>query len=100
MLKDQLFTTIKNRDLILRGDKVLVALSGGPDSLALIHLLNSLKRQLGIKVFAAHLNHMIRGKSADKDEKFVRSYCKKHRIPIRIEGFDVPSLAKKEKLSP
>lgn len=73
MLRNKIVDTIKKFHLLSYGDKVLVGVSGGPDSLTLLYVLNELSVKLGIKIIVAHLNHGVRGKSADLDEKFVRN---------------------------
>lgn len=76
-------------------DTALVALSGGADSTALLFALYELVQTGKIRgVFAAHLNHQIRGDSALRDERFCRSLCERLAIPIAIETADVPALAK------
>ena len=60
MLKDEVLKTIKTYNLINKGDKVVVGVSGGPDSICLLHVLYTLKQELGIEIFVAHINHMIR----------------------------------------
>ncbi|MBQ2266431.1 MAG: tRNA lysidine(34) synthetase TilS, partial [Clostridia bacterium] len=82
--------------LINKGDTVTVALSGGADSVALLHALWSLRDKLSINVKAAHLNHGIRGAEADRDEAFVKWLCLKFDIPIVCETVDIPSLAKEK----
>jgi len=99
VLKDKLLQTVKSRRLISQGDRVLVGISGGPDSTALLHALFNLRSALGISLCAAHLNHMIRGKSALLDEKFVASFCRKLRVPLKIKRADVMAIAKEKKLS-
>ena len=99
MLREKVLKTILEQDLISQGEGVLVGLSGGPDSLALIHILHSLKNRLGIKLFACHLNHNIRGAAADEDQEFVSSFCRKIGVPLMVETFDVPSFARQNKLS-
>ena len=75
--------------------RITVALSGGADSVALLYALHGLQNELGITVSAAHLNHMIRGAEADRDERFVRSLCESLKIPLTVEREDVPALAEK-----
>lgn len=65
--------------------KVLVALSGGPDSVALIHALTRLGRVTGAPLVAAHLNHRMRPVEADRDENFVRALCAKLGIELMVE---------------
>ena len=55
----------------------MIAVSGGPDSMALLFILNEMRIKLGITIFVGHLNHAIRGKAADLDEKFVKKVCQR-----------------------
>ncbi len=80
------------------GKKILVAFSGGADSVCLLHSLLSLKEKYGFSLFAAHVHHGLRGKEADRDESFVRSFCNSLQIPFFSERFDVAAYAQKEKL--
>lgn len=82
-----------------QGDKVVVALSGGADSVALLHSLNSLREKYDISLYACHLNHMIRGDEADRDEEFVTTLCKNMGIELFVKKVDVPHLASVNKLS-
>ena len=68
------------------GDTVVCALSGGADSVALTYGLWLLQEKLGITVEAAHFNHHLRGEESDRDEAFVRSFCRFHQIPLHIGG--------------
>lgn len=79
--------------MISSGERVLVALSGGADSIAMTHILLTLSGQLGFSICAAHLNHCIRGEEADYDEFFVRSFCSEREIELTVERADVPALA-------
>lgn len=72
MLQDKILSTINRYRLISSLDKVLIGVSGGPDSLALLYLFNELKVKLGIRIVIVHLNHGLRGRSSDSDEKFVK----------------------------
>ena len=92
--------TIKKHHLILPGSRVLVAVSGGPDSVCLIEVLIRLKTDLGINQLAVfHLNHMLRGTESDNDALFVSRLAKKMRLPFFGVSKDVRSIAKKRKLS-
>jgi len=99
MIEDKVLNTIRDRNMLSSGDKVVVAFSGGIDSTALIYILNLLSRKLKIKLFAAHLDHQIRGKDADADASFVKKTSDKLGIPCFIEEFDVPGFARQEKLN-
>ena len=66
---------IIDNNLINKGEKVLVALSGGPDSVCLLHILYKLKSDFNIELGAAHVNHMLRGNEAIEDEEYSRKLC-------------------------
>ena len=95
-MKDIILNTIKRFSLIEKGDTVTVAISGGADSVALLHALNSVKDELEINLNAAHLNHLIRGQEADADALFVKSFCEKLGIHLFYDSRDVPEYAKQE----
>ncbi len=99
MLIDKTKQTIAKFKMLEKGDRVLVAVSGGPDSMALLHILNSLRKEYDINLYVAHLNHMIRKGAAEKDAMFVGRAAKKMGIPAIIESQNVPRLAKERKLS-
>jgi tRNA(Ile)-lysidine synthase len=94
----QIAATIEKYRLIKRGDSVLVALSGGPDSVALLHLLVRFKGKYRISLAAAHLNHGIRRNSAD-DREFCRRLCRQLKVRFHSKRVDVDARAKREKLS-
>ncbi len=96
---EQVRHTIQKYRMLDRGDTVVVAVSGGADSLCLLHVLNSLKAELDLKLFAVHLNHQFRGVDADRDAEFVEKTCKLWEVPCRIESFDVAGYAKENGLS-
>ena len=79
------------------GKKILVGLSGGADSVALTLSLLSLSRDMGFSLSCCHINHMIRGDEADRDEAFSRNLCERLGIPFYSEKFDVPAISRKEK---
>ncbi len=78
---------------------VAVGLSGGADSVCLLHILSLLKDEYGIILKAVHVNHNIRGEEADADEKFVRKFCREMDVELLVFSADVPALAKERKLS-
>lgn len=80
-------------------DKIAVALSGGADSVSLLHMLCSVKEKYNLTLFAIHINHMIRGAEAERDESFCREFCKRLGIELFVKRIDVPALAKNEKIS-
>ncbi len=82
------------RGLFSAGDRVIAAVSGGADSMALLWCLHSFRDELGISVSAAHFNHGLRGAEADADEAFVRSFCNDRNIPFFAGRADVAAAAK------
>lgn len=68
-------------DMLPRGSTILCALSGGRDSMALLHALAFLREPLGFSLCAAHFNHKLRGAESERDEAFVAAYCHQNEIP-------------------
>jgi len=87
---------IKKEGLISSGDKVIVAVSGGIDSMSLLFALNRIASLLRISLHAAHLDHMIRPESSEEAE-FVRSFSKSLGIPITLGRRNIPDICKKIK---
>ncbi len=92
--------TIVKYDMLKPGDKIIVGFSGGPDSLCLLHALKELCREFDYSLYAAHLNHMFRGKAAEADAAYAGEICREWGIPAYIEKFDVPAYIRKTGLSP
>ncbi len=90
---------IRDNNLFSAGDKILCALSGGPDSVFLLTFLLKFRRKYKIDIAALHLNHMLRGRSADSDEKFCRNLCGVKKIPFYSVKADIKSEARKQKIS-
>lgn len=91
--------TIKKYNMLEYGDCVVVGLSGGPDSMCLLHILMELRKTWGLKIFAAHLNHQFRGKEADEDALYVKKKCEEWGIDVFVQVFNVPAFAKEKGLS-
>ena len=81
------------------GETVVVAVSGGPDSTALLHALAALRAEWGVQLIGAHLNHGFRGKEADGDAEYSAALCRDLGVPFRCESFDVPALQRRRHLS-
>lgn len=81
--------TIRRYALIKKADRVTVGVSGGPDSVALLYILNSLKKELGLKLHIAHLNHMLRGRESQEDAVFVMRLAQRLRLPVTIKNINV-----------
>lgn len=86
---------IKKNNLIKSGDIVGVAVSGGSDSMALLHYLNNMKEQLDISIVAIHFDHAIREKSM-QDAQFVENFCKDNNIRLMKTRVNVPSFCEKK----
>ncbi len=85
--------------MVERGCKVLVAVSGGPDSVVLLHVLRQLQEELEITLHVAHLNHMFRGAESEEDALFVQKTAGRYGLPVTVKSIDVPSLCKRARLS-
>ena len=82
-MNDVVLAAIKKHGMIAAGDSVVVCVSGGADSMALLHILLGLKDDLGIgDIIACHYNHGLRGAESDADENFVKEYCTQKKIPL------------------
>ncbi|MBP3423159.1 MAG: tRNA lysidine(34) synthetase TilS [Clostridia bacterium] len=82
-----------------RGNKICVAVSGGSDSVALLHYLNALKKENGYSLSAVHCEHGIRGEDSLADMQFVKSLCEEWGVELYVFQEDCPARAKKEKES-
>ena len=95
MLKHDVQKFIEEKKLFNLQDKILVALSGGADSVALLRVLLS----LGYTCECAHCNFHLRGLESDRDEAFVRQLCEKQGIPLHVTHFDTSAYAKEHHIS-
>ncbi len=91
--------TLFENNLLEKDSGIVVALSGGADSTSLLLCLKALQSEYNIKVTALHINHMIRGKEADRDELFCKSLCESLSVDFVCERVDIPSLSKEYKMS-
>lgn len=88
-MQNKLLKFIREQDLIRSGDRVVCAVSGGADSVALLFALYLLKEKLNITLEAAHFNHHLRGEESDRDEVFVAELCDRYDIPLHRGGGQV-----------
>ena len=93
-MRDKLLRRIRAEALLLPGDTVYCALSGGTDSVALTHLLCALAEELQIAVRVCHFNHRLRGAASDADEAFCREFAARLGLSIEVGGADVAAYAK------
>lgn len=97
MFENEVLETIKKYKMIENGDKVVIGVSGGPDSMSLLNCLYSLKDKLNIEIFVAHINHMIRAE-ADEETEYVKECCNKKGIAFFYKKVDVEREAKDLKI--
>lgn len=93
-LPKHILTHIKKTQIIRPGMKVILGVSGGADSIALLTLLNNLRHELGLELIVAHYNHNVR-KGNDSDEKFVRSFAEQLNLRIYVEKWKNPQKTQK-----
>jgi tRNA(Ile)-lysidine synthase len=91
---DRVLTAISRYNMLASGDRVAVAVSGGPDSVCLLHVLLELAPRLGVTVAAvAHLNHKLRGEASEEDERFVAEMASRAGVPFLCERVKVADAA-------
>jgi tRNA(Ile)-lysidine synthase len=89
---------ISDNNLFRAGETVIVAVSGGADSIALLDILANLK-DMKLTLVVAHINHMLRGEESEADAAFVSELSKSYRLPVELHSVDVRELSRTEKLS-
>ncbi|WP_129595714.1 tRNA lysidine(34) synthetase TilS [Anaerophilus nitritogenes] len=95
MLK-KFLKTIHKHKMFQRGESIVVGVSGGPDSICLLHLLWSIQKDYDLKLYVVHLNHQFRGSAADEDAIYVEKFCKKLNIPVFIYKRNVEEYSKRK----
>ena len=99
IVEEKFLDTIKNNNLINSGDKIVIGVSGGPDSITLLTCMNKYKDKLGCEIIVAHVNHLIRKDSTD-DEKYVEKICKNSQIKFYKKRIEILKLAEAPPLRP
>ena len=99
MLEKIALNTIYKHNLIEKNDHIIVGVSGGADSICLLHFLYSIKDKFNLKMTAVHINHCMRGEESDEDNKFVVDFCNNINIPIKVFSFDIYKKSKEENIS-
>ena len=97
MLEDKVLDTINKYGMIKKNDKVVIGVSGGPDSMTLLNILNNLKEKIEIEIYVAHINHMIREES-DEETEYVKEFCERIGVSFFFKRVDVESEAEKLKI--
>ena len=98
-LPDRVWRTVEQHAMFVPGKPVLVAVSGGPDSIALLHALHTLRGTWSISLVAAHLDHGFRGAESAADAEYVEQFCRRLGIPCRVAHEDVPEQKRRFHLS-
>ena len=100
-MKNKILETIKKYSMIENGEKVVLAVSGGPDSICMLDILKDIKNDekidMNFEIVVAHVNHMIR-KEAEEDEKYVKKYCEENQIEFYSKSIDVQKMANNNKI--
>lgn len=97
---EKVIKTIKKYNLIENGDKIILAVSGGPDSISMLDILYKIQqnKNINFEIIVAHVNHMIR-EEAKEDEEYVKKYCIKNDIQFYGKSIDVQKIANTNKIS-
>jgi len=99
MLEEKVLQTIKKFDMLSFNDRVLIGISGGPDSVTLLNVLLSFKKRYNLSFFIAHLDHMLRGKESDGDVNFVKNLAQELGLPCEVKSCNLTEIAQKEHLT-
>jgi len=97
---DKVKSTIKRYSMLQKHDKLLVGVSGGPDSVTLLNVLCELKKEYSLNIVIAHLDHKFRGEESAADRRFCEDLAGKYNLDIAWEEVDVPKIAKETGSSP
>jgi tRNA(Ile)-lysidine synthase len=98
-IEQKVLRFIEQNNLISANDKILIAFSGGPDSVFALNFFSKFKKKFKIQLCAVHFNHQLRGEESDNDEIFSIEACKKLKVPIEIKRINVKTHAAQNKLS-
>lgn len=98
-LRAQVRAAILKHKLIARGELLVLGVSGGADSLVLLHALRALRDELELRLHIAHLNHQLRGPDSEEDAAFVAALAREWKIPATIQARDLAAFARAQRLS-
>ncbi len=96
-LQENVLKTIKKHELVKNGDTIVIGVSGGPDSMALLHIMHALQPILHIQLVVAHIHHGLREESTE-EQQYVENVCQHMQIPCYTTKVDIQEKAKKEKI--
>lgn len=97
--KKKFIEFINDNGLVNYRDKIVIGVSGGPDSICLLNLLCLVKEEYNLDIAVAHINHMIRGIEADEDEVYCKSICEKLKVKCYVKKINIKEMAKNKKIS-
>lgn len=97
-MNNKVLKTVEKYNMLSKGDRVLIGVSGGADSIALLEFFVSVKEKYDLDICVAHIEHGIRGEDSVNDAEFVENYCKKLGVKFYLKTIDAPNLAKKAKM--
>lgn len=97
-VEDFFYALVKEYEMVEKGENVIIGTSGGADSVCLLFLMKKLSQEIGFNITAVHVNHMIRGDEADRDEAFVKELCSALKIKCVSVHADVMRLAREKKM--
>lgn len=97
-LKQKVILAIEQYDMLPQSRVIAVGLSGGADSVSLLHCLCSIAPEYSLTIRAVHINHMIRGAEAERDQRFAAAFCERLGVPLDVFRIDIPAIAAQRKL--
>ncbi|MCM1299236.1 MAG: tRNA lysidine(34) synthetase TilS [Firmicutes bacterium] len=95
IVEEKILRAVSAYNMLEAGDRIVVGLSGGADSVTLLHGLKRLEKELGIELYACHINHNLRGRESDGDQAFAQQLCESLGVDIRVFSVDVTGELKK-----
>lgn len=97
-MKERFVKLIEDKKLLKKGDGIVLGVSGGADSMAMLHLFYSIREEYGLHLHVVHLNHMFRGKDADNDEQYVKEICDKWNVECFSFRRNVSEIARENRI--
>ena len=98
-MRNKAVNTVKKYNMLHSGERIVVGLSGGADSCALLHFLVSLRDEMNLTIYACHINHLLRGEESDRDERFAAELCQKYKVELLTLRADVKKEAEQRHIS-
>lgn len=95
-MENKINNTILSNNMINSGDTVIIGVSGGADSMCLLHFLFSNREKYNIRIIVAHINHCLRGEEAIRDEQFVEEFCSDNNITFKVLRANIKEISEKE----